>query len=137
MDPVVEIFNCPSHLGLLIYRQATGKSLGIKSTIRTVLNVVKATVQSNVGHQIKRGRLYKHLFVHHSVGRFLIEVVNSGHACQNGATHSGDQDYTYEGLTKPDGTLLAIVITYLTITPILMGLRTSSSNGNIPFPSMP
>ena len=100
----VVIFIALAIVGLLIYRQATGKSLGIKSTIRTILNVVKATVQSNEVTKYNQGDYTNILFVHHSVGRFLIEGGELRSRLQNEGYTFWDQDYSYEGLTKPDGT---------------------------------
>ncbi len=83
-----------------------GKRRDPKSTIHGQSSTLsKATpVQSNEVTKYNQGDYTNILFVHHSVGRFLIEGGELRSRLQNEGYTFWDQDYSYEGLTKPDGT---------------------------------
>ncbi len=90
-------------ISLLIYRKVSGKSLGIMNTFYTIRNITKSVLDSKNVTAENQGDYTNILFVHHSVGKNLISEGGLREAMQNKGYLFWDQDYSYYGLTKPDG----------------------------------
>jgi hypothetical protein len=90
-------------VGLVAYRLIAGRSLNLKSTLKSLADTGMAVVKSGSVKGYSKGDYTNIVFLHHSTGRNLIAQGQ----VREGFTQAGytfwDQDYNDLGLRGPDG----------------------------------
>ncbi len=87
-------------LGLLIGAATALRGQGLRMA---VLHRMQAILHRNDG--VRRGDFTNVIFLHHSVGRNLIQQGGVRERLTAAGFQFWDHDYNWEGLTRPDGTL--------------------------------
>ncbi len=93
--------------GLVVYRLVSGKSLGLKSWVYNQVNAVidrpQAVLDTSPRSRDETQPFKNIIFLHHSVGRNLIEQGGVRQLLTDAGYQFWDHDYNYIGLTDPDG----------------------------------
>jgi hypothetical protein len=94
-------------VSLFAYRMATGRSLGLRSfagsPVRFTKSLIKAVMDRQSVRETSQGKLSNVIFLHHSVGRNLIEQGNLRQEFSAAGYQFWDHDYNDTGLTDFNG----------------------------------
>lgn len=88
---------------LIVIRQTSGTSLGIRAFAKDILDHTKAVIESSSVTQINKGEYTNIIFLHHSVGYNLIERGDIRNKLSQAGFSLWDHGYNWEGLRDPQG----------------------------------
>lgn len=101
---------CLVFLSLLVYRQVSGQSLGMRSLVengwQAITSPVKNLLNSRSIKSASRGQYTNIIFLHHSTGNNLVQQGKVRVLLREQGYEMWDHGYNYQGLRDPDGTPL-------------------------------